>query len=206
VDIPIGVDVICAGSETPCGHSTYVILNPLTENITHVVVKQKTSPHVERLVPIEQVEGCSAAQIRLRCTKEELADMQAFIETEFIRDEIPYYYSEASLVWPMVYPDMEPAMFVAEHRQIPLGELAVRRGTEVQARDGRVGRVDEFMVDPKTGYITHLVMREGHLWGEKDVTIPVSQIDRIEENTVHLNVHKKDIEALPAIPIRRKWS
>jgi sporulation protein YlmC with PRC-barrel domain len=171
-----------------------------------VVVKPKAFPHRERLVPIEQVEDCSADQVCLHCTKEELANMQAFIDTEFIRDKIPHYYTESALMWPMVYPDMEPAMFVVEHRQIPLGELAVRRGTEVQARDGRVGRVDEFMADPKTGHITHLVMREGHLWGEKDVTIPVSHIERIEEDTVHLNVTKKDIEALPAIPIQRKWS
>jgi sporulation protein YlmC with PRC-barrel domain len=205
VDIPIGVDVICAESETPCGHSTYVILNPLTENITHVVVKSKALPHSERLVPIEQVEECSTDQVCLRCTKEELANMEAFIETEFIRGEIPHYYSDATLMWPMVYPDMEPTVLAVEHQQIPLGELAVRRGTEVQARDGRVGRVDEFMADPKTGHITHLVMREGHLWGEKDVTIPVSSIDRIEEDTVHLNLHKKDIEVLPTIPVQRKW-
>jgi sporulation protein YlmC with PRC-barrel domain len=206
VDIPIGANVVCAGSETPCGHSTYVILNPLTENITHVVVKPKASPHNERLVPIERVKDCSAVQICLRCTKDELVHMQAFVETEFIREEIPHYYPDATLIWPMVYPDKEPELLAVEHQQIPLGELAVRRGTEVQARDGRVGRVDEFMADPKTGHITHLIMREGHLWGEKDVTIPVSHIERIEEDTVDLNLHKKDIEALPAIPVHRKWS
>jgi len=53
-------------------------------------------------------------------------------------------------------------------------------------------------------HITHLVLREGHLWGEKDVTIPVSQIDHIEEGTVHLKLSKPDIEALPAIPVRRR--
>jgi sporulation protein YlmC with PRC-barrel domain len=207
VDIPIGVDVKCARSETPCGHSTYVIVNPLTENITHVVVNQGVFPHSERLVPIEQVEDCSADQICLRCTKEELAAMQAFIETEFVQEEIPHYYPDATLMWPIVYPDMEPTTVGVEHRQIPPGELAVRRGTDVQARDGRVGRVDEFMADPKTGHITHLIMREGHLWGEKDVTIPVSHIEHIEEDAVHLNLHKKDIEALPAIRARRsRWS
>jgi sporulation protein YlmC with PRC-barrel domain len=207
VDIPIGVNVRCAGSETPCGQSTYVILNPLTETITHVVVKQHAFPHSERLVPIEQVEDCSDGEICLRCTGEELADMQAFIETEFAREDIPYYYPDTTLMWPMVYPDVDPELLAVEHQQIPPGELAVRRGTEVQALDGRVGRVDEFMADPKTGHITHLIMREGHLWGEKDVTIPVSDIERIEEDTVHLNLHKKEIEALPTIRVHRsRWS
>jgi hypothetical protein len=35
------------------------------------------------------------------------------------------------------------------------------------------------------------------------VTIPVSQIERIEENAVYLRLDKHSIEALPAIPVRR---
>lgn len=87
---------------------------------------------------------------------------------------------------------------------MPPGELALRRGTRVDATDGHVGRVDEFLIDPATGHITHVVLREGHLWGQKDVTIPVSEIDRIEEDTVHLKLDRHSIAALPAIPIRRR--
>ena len=61
------------------------------------------------------------------------------------------------------------------------GELAVRRGSRVRATDGDVGRVDEFLVDRETAHITHLVLREGHLWGQKDVLIPVSEIGQIDE-------------------------
>ena len=67
-----------------------------------------------------------------------------------------------------------------------------------------MGWVDEFLVDPEDGYITHLILREGHLWGQKDVTIPVSEIERIEENTVYLKLNKRDVGKLPAIPIRRR--
>jgi hypothetical protein len=35
------------------------------------------------------------------------------------------------------------------------------------------------------------------------VTIPVSQIERITEDTVYLKLDKKSIEALPVIPVRR---
>jgi sporulation protein YlmC with PRC-barrel domain len=74
----------------------------------------------------------------------------------------------------------------------------------VEATDGHAGRVDEFLVDPANGHITHLVLREGHLWGQKDVTIPVAQIDRIEDGAVYLKLDKESIGALPAIPIRRR--
>ena len=37
-----------------------------------------------------------------------------------------------------------------------------------------------FVADPQTGHITHLILREGHLWGQRDVVIPVNAIERIE--------------------------
>ena len=92
-----------------------------------------------------------------------------------------------------------------EHERIPTGEVVIRRGTAVRATDGQVGKVDEFLVDPENDAITHLVLREGHLWGEKDVTIPVSEIDKITENSVYLKLDKQDIESLPTVPVKRRW-
>jgi sporulation protein YlmC with PRC-barrel domain len=89
---------------------------------------------------------------------------------------------------------------------VPPGELAVRRRAHVKAIDGRVGQVDEFLVDPVSEHITHLILREGHLWGQRDVTVPVSEIARIEEDTVHLKLTKAQIEALPTIPLRRRYN
>ena len=67
----------------------------------------------------------------------------------------------------------------------------------------RVGRVDEFLVDPDTRHITHLMLQEGHLWSQKNVAIPVSGIDRVEEETIYLKLGKHTVESLPATPIRR---
>jgi len=61
----------------------------------------------------------------------------------------------------------------------------------------------EFLIDPANENITHLVLREGHLWSQKDVTIPVSAIDRIEEDAVYLKLDKHAVEVLPAVPIKR---
>jgi sporulation protein YlmC with PRC-barrel domain len=76
----------------------------------------------------------------------------------------------------------------------------VRQGARVEATDGRVGRLDEFLVDPANEHVTHLVMREGHLWGRRDVTIPVSEIDLIEEDTIYLKLDKEQVGALPTVP------
>ena len=39
----------------------------------------------------------------------------------------------------------------------------------------------------------------------KSIAIPVSEIERIDEDTVYLRMTKADIEALPAIPMQRPW-
>jgi hypothetical protein len=90
-----------------------------------------------------------------------------------------------------------------EKEHIPADKLAIRRGARVDAMDGHVGRVDEFLINPQNDLIKHLVLREGHLWGQKDVTIPDGMIDHYQGNTVFLKINKSQIEALPAIPIRR---
>jgi hypothetical protein len=49
-------------------------------------------------------------------------------------------------------------------------------------------------------------MREGHLWGKKDVIIPVSAISKSSAEIVYLNLDKHQIEALPTFPLQRDWS
>jgi hypothetical protein len=200
MDIPVNANVQC--TDGPCGRSTYVILNPTTDQLTHLVVRQNQSPHAERLVPMDQVEEATPDLIRLRCTGHHLGEMELFIETEFVRVTVPDYASDSYIAWPYVIP--KTVTRTVEHEHIPPGELAVRRGARVEATDGHAGRVDEFLVNPSDGHITHLVLREGHLWGQKDVAIPVSEIGYIEEKTVYLKLDKNSIEALPTIPIHRR--
>jgi hypothetical protein len=199
MDIPVNVDVYC--DEVLCGRSTYVILNPVTDQVTHLVVNQETFPATDRLVPASLIAESTPHRITLRCSRAELSKMRHFTEAEFILPEGSE--EDRLLMWPYAVP--ESAAVVLEHERIPPGELAVRRGARVEASDGAVGWVDEFLVDPQTCHITHLVMREGHLWRTKNIAIPVSEIERMEEDTVHLKMDKADIEALPAIPMQRPW-
>ena len=112
------------------------------------------------------------------------------------------YKADEYWLWPYALPESD--VIPLEYERTPPGELAIRRGAHVQATDGRVGQVDEFLIDPVNEHITHLVLREGHLWGQKDVTIPISEIDRFEEDTVYLKLDKDQIEALPTVSVRRR--
>lgn len=200
MDIPIDAEVFC--TDGFCGRSTRVVLKPKTEEVTHLVVKEKESPHKEILVPVTAVTATTPDSINLSYTRDKLAKLQPFIETEYVKVDIPRYVGG---VYAMdAYPYPESDVLTVKHKLTPAGELALSRGARVEATDGRVGHVDEFLVDPENDHITHIVLREGHLWGQRDVSIPVSEIERVEEDAVHLKISKCKIEALPAIPVRRK--
>jgi len=199
MDIPINAKVSC--SDGPCGRSTHVILMPTTEKITHLVISNGVFPETEYMIPIDHIAESTPELIRLNCTRAELSKMPSFDQVKFIPSNLTGFTASPYMMWPYYAPDAEFIKIEMEH--IPANELAITRGTSVEATDGKVGRVDEFLINPKTNHITHLVLQEGHPWGRKDVTIPVSQIDHYKENTVYLKLDKHGIEALPAIPVRR---
>jgi sporulation protein YlmC with PRC-barrel domain len=203
MEFPLGVEVHCSNGR--CGRSSHIILNPATEQVTHLVVREKRPSRVERLVPTVLVSTTATEVILLNCTLEEFAALEPFNQTEFVYGDLPHHATDPSLT--LLWPYAVPAKRVVDEkiRPIPPGELAVRRGARVEATDGRVGRVDEFVVEPDTGYITHLCLREGRLWGDKGVCVPVADIDRIQENVVHLKVDKETVASMPSFPVKRWW-
>jgi hypothetical protein len=198
----ISIDAVVSCTDGRCGQSTRVILKPTTEKITHLVVKNEAFPETEYLVSIDHVAESTPDQIRLNCSLKELSAMPVFDRVEFVPSMLPGYYGSPYMMWPYYVPEMPPVSLEKDH--IPSDELVIRRGARVEAADGNIGRVDEFLIDPKTDAITHLVMREGHLWGQKDVTVPVGQIDHYEDNTVFLKLNKLEVEKLPTVPVRRR--
>ena len=79
-------------------------------------------------------------------------------------------------------------------------EVEVRRGEHVHATDGEIGRVEGLIVDPSSHCVTHVLLQEGHLWGRKQVAIPIGSVEKIDRGiTVQLTKH--EIEALPAVRV-----
>ena len=212
MEIPLNVPVHCC--DGVCGRSSAVILNPVTDDVTHFVVKIKGVLGDEFLVPLDAIFQTASDLIQLRWSRQELDVAEPFIKSVFIgKDESAFLaesFSASTFLWPYATAGVEPcppalASLYEQVEQIPPGELAVHRGTPVEATDGRVGKVDEFLVDPVTGHITHLVLRKGHLWGEREVTIPVSQIEQVAPDAVRLKLNKEAVDALPAIPVHRRF-
>jgi hypothetical protein len=180
-------------------------LNPATEQITHIVVKEKPPSRVERLVPVVLVGQTAAQVILLNCTLKEFAALEPFNQTEFVYGDLPHHASDPNLT--LLWPYAVPAKRIVDDkvRPIPPGDLAVRKGARVQATDGRVGQIEQFLVDPDSGYITHLCLQEGRRRGDNVVCVPVSDIDEIREKVVYLKVDRQAVESMTCIPAKQ-WS
>jgi sporulation protein YlmC with PRC-barrel domain len=182
-----------------------VIVNPATQKISHLVVRAARPSRMERLVPMDLVAQTTPELILLRCDQATFAALPPFEQTDFVYTDVPHYATDPKLT--LIWPYVVPAQRVVEGtmRRVAPEELAVRRGARVRATDGRIGRVDEFLVEPDTGQITHLIMREGHFWAPREIAIPVDFVEQVEEERVLLNRDKEAVAALPAIPVRRSW-
>lgn len=206
IEIPMDANVEC--SDGHAGRSSHVIIDPVKRTVTHFVVTddEPMAPN-SWLVPIDRAVATGHESIKLDCTLEELATMEPFLEVEFLKHDSSEadYPADAVYLSPYVTP-LRTDYVSVETERVPPGELAVRRGAQVEATDGTVGVLGEFLIDPASGHVTHFVLQEGHLWGKKEVTVPVSAIDRSLESTIFLKLDRDGVERMPAIPVQRHYT
>jgi sporulation protein YlmC with PRC-barrel domain len=83
---------------------------------------------------------------------------------------------------------------------VPLGDVAVRRGETVHATDGEIGKVQGLVIDSRNHHVTHVLLQEGHLWGRKEVAIPISAVVGVDDG-IRLNISKEDVQNLPPVNV-----
>ena len=197
MDMHLNAHVEC--SDGRVGRLENIILNPKTERVTYLVVRGNDLQNKERLVPERLVKEASHDTVFLSISKKKFEEMKNFIQEEYIPSNVTLYMAEQT-GWNMG----TPASVFVEHETVPAGGLIVHKGAKVFATDGHAGKVDDFLVEKKSGRITHLILLEGHLWGKKDISVPVTQIDRYEDGNIYLKIDKSGVETLPVIDIKGK--
>jgi hypothetical protein len=72
-------------------------------------------------------------------------------------------------------------------------------GYHLQATDGIIGHVCDFLMDDKTWAINQLVVKTGHRFTGAEVQVPMSQVERIsyKESTVYVKLSKEAVEKSP---------
>jgi sporulation protein YlmC with PRC-barrel domain len=196
----IGVGAVC--TDGPCGGVIRVVVDPVARAVTHLVVEPRHREGLGRLVPLELVETATPDEVMLRCTSAEFDHLPHAEETQFLPDGNMYNGYAASQVFALPYYGLGMGTIAPPiiTDAVPVGEVAVRRGEPVHATDGEIGQVQGLVIEPTNHHVTHVLLQQGHIWGRKQVAIPIGAVTGIEHG-IQLNMTKQEIHDLPAIGV-----
>ena len=90
MEIPLKAHVEC--TDGVCGRCVVVLMNPVVDQVTHLVVREDASPHTEYIVPVDVVSATTAETIGLRCSKAELEKMDPFVKTQYVEAQTSQMY------------------------------------------------------------------------------------------------------------------
>jgi len=208
------------------GELADVVIDPTQRRVTHLVVQPRHRHDQARLVPIAcaHAETPPDAGLVLDYTLAEVSRLEPLQKSAYLRLgeapvedpdwevgienilALPYY---GSFTPGGVGAGASPVGFddhVSElYDRVPKDKIEVRRASPVISSDGhRLGHVDGFVVDSEEG-ITHLVLEHGHLWGKREITIPIGAAATIENDEVRLSLTEDQVTELPSVAVHR-WS
>lgn len=199
----IGADATC--SDGVCGSISRVVIDPFGRVVTHLVVEPKHRQGLGRLVPLDLVDP-SGGHVRIRCTVAEFEELEHAEETQFLPGSGGHMDYEAGQALSQPYYGL--AHTVGEvpepvtYDTVPLGEVAVRRGDQVHATDGPIGKVEGLVMDPRNHYVTHVLLQEGHLWDRKVVALPITVVIGVGDG-IRLSISQQEVEDLPSVDVVR---
>ena len=211
----IGTEVLA--SDGACGELVRVIIDPVARALTHLVVAPRHHGGLGRLVPIELVET-SGDQIRLSCTEAQFRGLDDAEDIQVLpaSSNVWGYGAGQAFSWPyyglglgggmgaggmgagVIGIQDAPQPIITD--RVPLGEVEVRRGDHVHASDGSIGSVQGLVIDPQDHHVTHVLLQEGHLWGRKQVAIPIGAVSRVGDE-IRVSLTKQQVEDLPPIEL-----
>jgi sporulation protein YlmC with PRC-barrel domain len=219
------------GSAVHCTDGLYgelgdVVIDPIKRRVTHLVVQPHHRHDLARLVPVDRAHARapSTADIILDYTVGEIDQLEPLQRSAYLRlgevpvedpdwevgiesfFALPYYGSLSAGEFGMSVPAVGYDEHVAEvYDRVPKDTVEIRRASAViSSDDHHLGHVDGFVVDSGE-QITHLVLEHGHLWGKREITIPIAACASIANDQVKLSLSKDQVGDLRPVPLHR-WA
>lgn len=216
MELKEGTSVFTTGGEE-VGQINRVILDPATNEVTHVVVQKGWLFTEDKVVPIDMVGSATEDKVLLQENAGEFDKLPAFEETHYIGlgeeeyrpgTNLPvsgryapayYWYPPSGYIG---YPGYGPGFYggrpMVTTRNIPEDTIPIREGTDVMsADDEHVGEVERIFMDADSNQATHFVISQGLLFKDRKL-VPTYWVTSVDEDKVHLSVNSRLLERLPS--------
>ena len=217
MELKEGTSVFTPGGEE-VGRINRFVLDPRTNEITHVVIEKGWLLPEDKVVPFEKVNFASEDRVVLNEELGNFDELPPFEETHYIQatDEYPttlgtpsdpvYQYAPAYYWYPsrthVGFPGLGlgyyPGVPTETTRNIPQDTVPLTEGANVMSADGEhVGDVERLFIDSDSNKVTHFLISQGLLFKHQKL-VPAQWVKSMEENKVYLAVPSRLLERLPS--------
>jgi uncharacterized protein YrrD len=212
-----GTSVFSPGGEE-VGRVNRFVLDPATNEVTHIVIQKGWLLPEDKVVPFEMVRSATDEKVVLNEEIGDFDELPSFEETHFIRatDDHPddptpspdpkYHYTPAYYWYPAQSNIGFPGIGLGHYawpsgekkRNIPEDTVALKEGTNIMSANGEhIGNVERLFLEPDSNRVTHFLVSQGVLFKDRKL-IPAEWVKSVEEDHVYLTVPSKVLERLPA--------
>lgn len=216
IELKEGTSVFTSGGKE-VGKINRFVLDPITNEVTHIVVQKGWLFTEDKVVPFDRVRTVTEDNVILNENIGAYNQLPPFEERHYIQvDQDPnaqvpghepayrgapayYWYPPyGHLGYPaygLGYPYLPPTVV---QQNIPANTVPLHEGVDViSSDDEHVGDVEHLLVDPDSNRATHFVISQGLLFKDRKL-IPASWINSVKEDKVHLTMSSKMLERLPS--------
>jgi uncharacterized protein YrrD len=216
IELKEGMSVITPSGEE-VGKINRFILDPATNEVTHVVIQKGWLLTEDKVVPFQMISS-DEDHIVLEEEIDSFDQLPSFEETHFVRatDDDPnqlgpsggpvyqhtpgYYWYPAhpGIGYSGLAPGYEAWPVAETKRNIPDNTVPLKEGTDVISSDGEhVGDVERLFLNQDSNRTTHFLISQGLLFKDRKL-VPMDWVSSIEEDKVHLAVPARLLQRLPA--------
>ena len=203
MNVPLKANVQCVDGDA--GRLTCVIINPITRQLTHIVVDEKDPPYLKRLVPLDLIIAGTPDGVTLDCTRAQLSALRPVVEFEHPQGNGLHTLFAAKTYgrWPQNVGKTLPVS-VDQERLAP-EVVKIHQDSPVRATDGRVGQVVGFLVNPVTKKIAALIVGRKSWWKTIETRIVISQVDSFKPDLILLKLSKVQLQKVSAIQWQKRY-
>jgi uncharacterized protein YrrD len=214
MDLKEGTSVFTASGEE-VGKINRFVLDPATNEVTHIVVQKGWLLPEDKVVPLRMISSATEERVVLNEDTGDFDQLPPFEETHYVElteaDTMPaerptsryapayYWYPPSGYIgYPAYGLGYYSWPLVETQQNIPENTVPLQEGSNViSSDDEHVGDVERLFVDPDSNRATHFLISQGLLFKERKL-VPAHWVRSVEEDKVHLAVPSRLLERLPA--------
>jgi uncharacterized protein YrrD len=208
MEIRIGVPVVAEDGEA--GRVSRVVLDPETTQVVGIVAEEAGMLPHDVVIPVSAVLNASDDAVCVSGTLDDVSQYPPFTLSQYVTppaDWMPptdlslpasvYLFPESPyLVGAFHRPATQADPSVVETEAVGAGEIEVSGSTAVYCRDGAAGYIESVVTEGETDQVSHLIVRRANV-GERDVLVPVSEVESVGDDVVYLAMDRNDLDMQP---------